>query len=343
MEKQMSDVVLSVLMPTYNGAVVLADTIKCLLNQELDVPWELVICDDSSTDSTVSIARSFGDKRVKVFENTTNLGYPGNLNRCLSLSQGEILFLFGQDDLLQRGSLQEAVDIFSSHPEVGAICRPYFAFDDDLKRPVRYKKRLKSQDTQTRLVTMRSDWSDILGVFHTLDQLSGLAFRRKWVSLPFHDDVFPCHVYPFADILKKHTVAFVPTYTVAVRTWTSQCRSQSWIYDKSPVRSWVDLFSNVFPEREFQDFRTFMWRQFVGTNAVGLLQVRNYGTRPLWFFIREVREMLAIRKRNLVDPIFLGIVVYCVIVPPLLSRRIVDAFKRRISSTTIPEIAFTSS
>lgn len=339
----MKEVVLSVLMPTYNGAVVLGDTIRCLLNQQVNVPWELVICDDSSTDSTVSIARSFDDDRVKVFENATNLGYPGNLNRCLSLSRGEVLFLFGQDDLLQNGSLQQAVDIFANHHEVGAICRPYFAFDDDIERPVRFKKRLNSQDSQTRFVTIESDWSEILGVFNTLDQLSGLAFRRKWVTVPFHEDVFPCHVYPFADILKKHTVAFVPTYTVAVRTWTSQCRSQSWIYDKSPVRSWAELFSTIFPEPQFEKFRIHMWRQFVGVNSVGLLQIRNYGTRPLRFFVREVYEMVKLRKRNFVSPIFIAIVIYCLLVPPALSRRIVDTFKRRVSSRTIPAIEFSSS
>jgi glycosyltransferase involved in cell wall biosynthesis len=332
--------ILSVLMPTYNGASVLAETISCLLNQHVDVPWELVICDDGSTDETVQIAESFKDSRIRIFQNAENLGYPGNLNRCLAVSNGEFVFLFGQDDLLQSGALQESINTFQKHPEVGAVCRPYFAFDNDIEKPVRYKKRLEGQSSETRIVTMESDLADILGVFHTLDQLSGLAFRRKWMKLPFHEDVFPCHVYPFADILKDHAVAFLPTYTVAVRTWTSQCRSQSWIYDKSPVLSWAELFSTVFPEERNNNFRRFMLKQFVGANAIGLLQIRNYGTRPLLFFLREVVVMARLNPRNLIRPFFIAVAFYCLIIPPSVSKRVVDSFKRRISSLTVPQIDF---
>jgi hypothetical protein len=239
--------------------------------------------------------------------------------------------------------LQESINTFRKHPEVGAVCRPYFAFDNDIEKPVRYKKRLEGQNSETRIVTMESDLADILGVFHTLDQLSGLAFRRKWMKLPFHEDVFPCHVYPFADILKDHAVAFLPTYTVAVRTWTSQCRSQSWIYDKSPVRSWSELFLNVFPTNNFVDFRQFMISNFVGTNAIGLLQIRNYGTRPLLFCLREIAIMVQLRWKNLFSPFFIAVAAYCLIIPPVLSKRIVDSFKRQISSRTIPEISFVPS
>jgi len=339
----MSNPILSVLMPTYNGSVVLAETISCILNQKTNFDFELVICDDGSTDETVAIAESYDDRRIIISKNKINLGYPGNLNRCLSLARGEFVFLFGQDDLLQRGSLQQIVDVFSLHQDVGAICRPYFAFDDDIKKPTRYKKKIESQSDQTIILDLRSDIESLHMAFRTLDQLSGLGFRRASIKLPFHQDVFPCHVYPFADILKNNKIAFIPTYSVAVRTWTSQCRSQSWIYDKSPVQSWIEMFQNVYPGSEYEEIRSYFIKNFCARNSVGLLQIRNYGTKPIKFFLREVRIMVTHRPSNLIDPVFISVIIFCLFVPPYLSRRIVDFFKRRISSQTIPQITFQSS
>ena len=74
----------------------------------------------------------------------------------------------------------------------------------------------------------------------TLDQLSGLAYRVKFMDIPFHPDCFPCHIYPFASIFKKHPVVFLKDYNVAVRIATSQTRFISSIYEKSPMQSWLD-------------------------------------------------------------------------------------------------------
>ena len=41
-------------------------------------------------------------------------------------------------------------------------------------------------------------------IFDSVGQLSGLAYRREYLEIPFHHDVFPAHIYPFAGILKKH-------------------------------------------------------------------------------------------------------------------------------------------
>jgi glycosyltransferase involved in cell wall biosynthesis len=339
----MNKPVLSVLMPTYNGSVVIAETIKCILNQMTSFEFELVISDDGSTDETIAIAESFNDVRITISKNQVNLGYPGNLNRCLSLARGEFIFLFGQDDLLQVGSLQQVVEVFYQHPDVGAICRPYFAFDDDINKPTRYKKKITRQEDEVIILNMNSDVSDLHTAFKTLDQLSGLAFRRDSIKIPFHQDVFPCHVYPFAEILRMDKIAFIPTYTVAVRTWTSQCRSQSWIYDKSPVQSWIEMFHNVFPEPEYKAFRNYFTKNFCANNSVGLLQIRNYGTKPIKFFCREVKIMMINRPANLLDPVFIGVVAFCFVVPPFFSRRIVDFFKRRVSARTIPHMTFRSS
>ena len=337
--------VLSLLVPTYNGAATITETLQNLTAQKLPAEWtlEIVVSDDCSSDETQSLVRRFPDSRVRIWCNDINLGYPGNLNRALSRSTGEIVVLFGQDDLMAKDYLLKVIDLFQADDSIGAITRPYFAFDRDIRKPVRYKKLPTSWSLSPSTFCMESNSEDLRLVFSTLDQLSGLAFRRSEIRVPFHDDVFPCHVYPFAEILSRKSVAVIPIYAVAVRTWTSQCRHTSWIYNKSPVQSWIDLFEAIFGSSSHKHFRDYMIRSFCAYNSVGLLQIRNYSTRPVRYTMREIAIMISRRPKNLLSPTFLLIVAICALTPPPLLRRIVDVFKRRVSSKTVPPITFVPS
>lgn len=334
------EIVLSILMPIYNGKDVMSETIDCLIAQNLNCNWELIISDNCSTDGTVDIARAFHHPNIKIFEHEQNIGYPANLQRSLSYAKGKYVFLCGHDDLIATGTLQTVVDLFDSRPTLGAITRPYFAYDDDIKRPTRYKKRITGQGNETLFITSTSNPLAILTVFRTLDQLTGLAFRQTMIRVPFHSDVFTSHVYPFADILKKNEVAMLPTYTVAVRTWTSQSRKESWIYDLSPVESWAQLVRFTFSEPAFEKLQDYLFSNFCGHNSVGLIQIRNFASKPIIYFFREIRVLLTYRLKNLWDPIFWGVILFCIITPPRLSIYLVDRFKRKISSRTVPPLHF---
>jgi len=229
----------SILMPTYNGAKVISPTLRSVLSQSFD-DFELIIVDDCSKDNTKEVVRSFKDRRIKFFENKKNLGYPVNLEECRKKATGEIIYLLGQDDILGKGALWNTYKAFKKDKNIGAVTRPYFWFYDCIEKPVRAKKRLsKRKDV---VLTIQSPLKDIITMFSTLDQLSGLAFRREYMDVPFHKDIFPCHVYPFASIFKKHPIVFLKDYNVAVRISSSQTRKISSIYDKSPIQSWVDMF-----------------------------------------------------------------------------------------------------
>ena len=76
--------------------------------------FELHIVDDASTDGTVDVARSFGDPRIHVVVNETNLGPRGNWNRALSLATGRYYKLLPQDDLLAPTCLQDQVAVLDA-------------------------------------------------------------------------------------------------------------------------------------------------------------------------------------------------------------------------------------
>lgn len=99
----------SVAIPVYNGERYLADTIDCALSQSL-TDFELIICDDQSTDRSFDIAASYSDPRIRLLRNANNLGFGGNWNRCLEEARGAYIKILPQDDLLQSDCLLKQVE-----------------------------------------------------------------------------------------------------------------------------------------------------------------------------------------------------------------------------------------
>jgi len=325
----------SILIPSYNGAAVICDTIKSILSQSFS-DYEIIVNDDASIDNTEEIVKSFRDPRIKFFGNVKNLGYPGNLEEARKRANGEMVYLMGQDDILGAGALENTHRAFEKSEDIGAVTRPYFWFDESIEKPVRAKKQLN--ENQDEIVKITDEPDKIITVFESLDQLSGLAYRRKFIDIPFHSDIFPCHVYPFASIFKKHPIVFLKDYNVAVRISSSQSRKISSIYDKSPIGSWVEMFESVFPEKEFTEIKKHCIRDFVARNYVGLVQIRNYAKyRNL---LREIKNLIKYRWQNIFSVQFWFFSLGCLVMPPCILIPLVDWYKNKINSKSLTGIKF---
>jgi glycosyltransferase involved in cell wall biosynthesis len=327
---------LSICMPSYNGAAVIGETIRCLLAQSFS-DFELIVCDDGSTDATCEVARSFEDARVRVIQNEQNVGYARNLERCRLQARGEVIVLMGQDDLVADGMLQRIHEVFQSHPNVGALTRAYFWFHGDLHRPVRVKPPVDPAGDVV-LSLRQADPQAVFRAFSSMDQLSGLAMRRAWIEHPVHEHIFPAHVYPMASIWKKHDLMCLHDHTIAVRIESSQARYVSSIYNPSPIWTWVQMFETVFPDPEFDDVRRRCIRDLVARNYVGLVQIRNYG-RYSWL-LREIGMLLRYRPLNVLAPQFWFLSLGCLVLPPVLLIPMVDWYKRSVLSKAIGPIDF---
>jgi glycosyltransferase involved in cell wall biosynthesis len=110
----------SVCIPTYNGRRYLRQAVDSVLNQEFD-DYELVICDNASTDDTPEICRSYSDPRLRYtrFEDRTNQA--GNFNRCLNEARGEHLTLLHADDFVLPGFLADRVKRLEDDPGLGFV------------------------------------------------------------------------------------------------------------------------------------------------------------------------------------------------------------------------------
>ena len=98
---------ISIAMTTYNGDKYLREQIDSILVQTIQ-DFELIVCDDCSTDSTVEILEEYqqNDKRIKVYRNDSNLGFKKNFEKAISLCNGEYIALSDQDDIWMPNHLE---------------------------------------------------------------------------------------------------------------------------------------------------------------------------------------------------------------------------------------------
>lgn len=120
----------SVCVPTYNGARYLRACLDSILSQTHS-NFEVLIVDDCSVDETLNIAKEYEqDKRIRLITNKSNLGLVGNWNRCIALAQGEWIKFVFQDDLIAPTCLEELLAAAREQDARFVICRREFRFED---------------------------------------------------------------------------------------------------------------------------------------------------------------------------------------------------------------------
>lgn len=118
-------VLVSVLMPTYNHEKYISQAIESFLKQKTNFKIELLINDDCSTDSTLSIAQSYQKKfpsLIKIFAQKENRGLLSGYKTLIQKSQGKYLSILESDDYyIDEYKLQKQVDFLENNPDYGLI------------------------------------------------------------------------------------------------------------------------------------------------------------------------------------------------------------------------------
>ncbi|NEQ55616.1 MAG: glycosyltransferase, partial [Leptolyngbya sp. SIO3F4] len=111
-----SQPLVSVVLPTYNGEEYVAQSIKSVLSQTYQY-WEFLISDDASKDDTQAILKSYSyDPRLKLFFNQINSGgIFSNLNSLLEKAQGHYIMVLCQDDYLDKKALSICVSLLEKY------------------------------------------------------------------------------------------------------------------------------------------------------------------------------------------------------------------------------------
>ena len=131
----------SVILPVYNQANYLKDSIESVLNQTYQ-NFELIILNDGSTDDTASVLELYvGHPKIRLLTQQ-NQKLPTALSNAFEWARGEYWTWTSADNLMEPRQLEVLVTKLQQNPEVGMVYADYYAIDDrgDLLRDPRWRR-----------------------------------------------------------------------------------------------------------------------------------------------------------------------------------------------------------
>ncbi len=127
---------ISVAMAAYNGQEYIIRQLDTIKNQTVGVD-EVIICDDGSTDNTVSLCREFiesnGLENWHIFQNEKNVGFCLNFYGAIEKCSGDIIFLSDQDDEWTPDRVEVMTKCMQTHPEISVLSSRYDIIDANSK------------------------------------------------------------------------------------------------------------------------------------------------------------------------------------------------------------------
>ena len=124
---------ISIAMCTFNGGQYLQEQLKSFVSQTYP-PYELIVCDDGSTDTTLALIESFAAQAtfpVRIFKNERNLGSTKNFEKAIGICDGDLIALSDQDDEWYPDKLAIMHRLFEELPQALAAFSDADIIDDD--------------------------------------------------------------------------------------------------------------------------------------------------------------------------------------------------------------------
>lgn len=122
----MSNPLVSITMPVYNGMPLIKASIESIKKQTYD-NWECIIIDDGSNDGTSEYLDTLNDERFVVFHQP-NGGRPVARQKALELAKGKYIAMLDAEDLYHPEKIEKQVRIMEERPEVAIVTTAMCSF-----------------------------------------------------------------------------------------------------------------------------------------------------------------------------------------------------------------------
>ncbi|MGB7713161.1 MAG: glycosyltransferase [Microcoleus sp.] len=119
---------ISVCIPTCNRVHLLASAIASVLDQTY-TDFELIVCDDGSTDSTPLLMSEFVDQGIRYIRHPQNIGKSNNMRSGFAAARGEYFLKFDDDDRLRGQFLERTSAILDKDPSIDFVSTDHWVID----------------------------------------------------------------------------------------------------------------------------------------------------------------------------------------------------------------------
>ncbi|ENE8726116.1 glycosyltransferase family 2 protein [Vibrio alginolyticus] len=120
---------ISIVMPAFNAERTISRSIESIINQTYQ-HWELIICDDGSSDKTLDIIQKVNDPRIVTTKNIYGKGAASARNSCISLAKGRYIAFLDSDDLWKEDKLEIQLNYMISN-ELDFTYGSYYIFSNE--------------------------------------------------------------------------------------------------------------------------------------------------------------------------------------------------------------------
>ena len=132
---------LSVLVPAYNLQDYITPCLLSVLEQQTDFEYEVIVCDDSSTDNTakkIAELTLLFPKKLRPIYKQHNAGLAANMSTLLGAATGEFIAYLDGDDIALPTKLQKQVDYLNSHQDCHMVYHESDMFDSVTNKTIKY-------------------------------------------------------------------------------------------------------------------------------------------------------------------------------------------------------------
>ena len=124
--------VVSIIIPVYNCEKYIERCINSCIFQDFNEQFEIIVCDDKSTDSTVDIIEGLYGKvpELSLIKHSVNQGIGISRNSCIRAARGRYIFLLDGDDYIHPKTLSIMYDAVELVPTAKVVFCDYIYVDD---------------------------------------------------------------------------------------------------------------------------------------------------------------------------------------------------------------------
>jgi Glycosyl transferase family 2 len=183
----------SVMMPTYNAAPFVAESIESVLAQTHQ-PIELLVVDDASEDETPAIVEDYARRypdRVRFRRGAERLGPCRRRNDALDLARGSLIAWLDHDDLWAPEKTAKEVEVLQARPDVGLVYSGYEAFDSDTGETIPWRDRDSEAEGDVLVpLFVRGCFVGSLTALFRREVLTRRHLRLRETDFSFGDDYY---------------------------------------------------------------------------------------------------------------------------------------------------------
>lgn len=176
----------SVMIPTYNCADLLVQTLESVLAQDPGPDkMQIEVIDDCSTkDDPEAVVNAIGKARVKFFRKPQNEGAVANFNTCIQRSTGHWVHILHGDDLVQPRFYEKMWDLIDQNPDIGSALCCFDLIDE-------YNNQYNVQELEQETPGVLLNWLERIGASNRTAFAAILVKRNAYEEIGgYHPELF---------------------------------------------------------------------------------------------------------------------------------------------------------